>query len=160
MRQYAIRRNFFSIDNKYTIYENGAAQYQLRGGALFGGIDNLILEDGFGTPLVRIEQIGHFWHPTFELISADGQPLARMRKPFFGFNLEISTIHGPYRVVVSYPRTTGYYSLWDAADHLVARRTAIMEVAQNEDQVLVLALLVILNQVIKPQPSNSHVGGH
>lgn len=156
-RYYVIRRNLFSVDNKYTIYENNEEQYQLRGGILFAGIDNMMLEDRFGTPLFRIvKELGHFFHPTFELFSSDGHPLATIRKPFFGTDLDINTVYGAYRVQVI-SRVTGSYTLLNAQNQVIASGAQTMAtVLRDQNQAFILALAIVINQFIKPHPPPSH----
>lgn len=97
VRRYTIRHHTFTLHQKITIYENGHEQYFFRGGLLSGRINNLLLEDRFGSPLIRIEkEPGHFFRPPYKLFSYNGQELARIKQHHGGSRFDIDTVYGPY----------------------------------------------------------------
>ncbi|CAF1401781.1 unnamed protein product [Adineta ricciae] len=157
MRLYRIVGHPFSIDKKFTIYENGNEQYLVRGGRLFGGINNLILEDRLGTPLISIQkESGHFLHPTYQLLSNDGREIARIRQSPGGLNFEIDTVYGPHDITIL-SREPKYFSIWNAHHQNIGSwKGTGAELAANQDQPFMLALLVVIHHLIPSPPSNIH----
>lgn len=154
MKQYKMRSNINNL-NFITIYENDAVQYQFfRSSRFFLRTDFLRLEDRFGDLLIRIDR-GHesFLRPTFELFSVDGRRLATVRRKFFfRTDLEIDTYDGPYRIEEWHRKKVGYYSLWDAQNLMVARQGIITEVAEDQNQAFVLALMSLLSLALGLPP--------
>ncbi|UJR12122.1 hypothetical protein I4U23_016299 [Adineta vaga] len=159
MRLYRIVGHPFSIDKKFTIYENDNEQYLVRGGRLFGGINNLILEDRFGTPLITIQkESGHFLHPTYQLLLNDDREIARIRRSAGGLHFEINTVYGPHDITIL-SREPKYFSIWNAHHQNIASwKLNGVEIAANQDQPFLLALSVVLHHLIPSPPSNNSYG--
>ncbi|CAF1045855.1 unnamed protein product [Adineta steineri] len=159
MRLYRIVGHPFSIDKKFTIYENGNEQYLVRGGRLFGGINGMILEDRFGNALINIQkESGLHWHPIYQLLSNDGRELANIRKSSSALSFEINTVYGPYSTTVM-SQSLKYFSIRNAHfQNIASWKQNGVEVAANQDQPFLLALIVVIHHLIPPPPTSHYVG--
>ncbi|CAF2566724.1 unnamed protein product [Rotaria sp. Silwood2] len=160
-RRYQIREKIFSLGDNFKIKdEMGQDVYRVRSKLLSFG-DKLALEDMSGNALIKVQQELLHLHPTFNILSArsddSDRQLAVVKKKFAFLHqkFNIDSVYGPYSLegldifahaftLVKNGRTAAivskkFFSLSD---------TYGVEIAGDEDQAFVLALVIVLDQVL------------
>ncbi|CAF3182985.1 unnamed protein product [Rotaria sp. Silwood2] len=121
-------------------------RYQIRK-KIFSLGDNFKIKDEFGRDLVGLlkihQELFHF-HPTFNILSArDGDSDRQLARLDIFAHSFVLTKQGQVVVTIS----TALFSLAD---------TYGVEIAANEDQTFILALVIVIDQVLYDENRNNH----
>ena len=161
--KYLINQKIFSIGDKYTIKDEfGKDQYYVKG-KIFALGDKLRIYDNNDIERVYIEQKLFKLLPEY-LIYLDGEYTAKIKKEFSLLRpkFKIDSNFGQYSVEGNF---LGYYFKIMKNGNVVAyvskkffaiRDSYGVDIADNENDLLILALVIIIDQVIHDDNHNDN----
>ncbi|CAF0932105.1 unnamed protein product [Rotaria sordida] len=167
--RYQIREKIFSLGDNFKIKDElGRDVFTVRS-KIFSFGNKLILEDMAGNGLLKIHQEIFHLHPTYNILSArDGdsdRPLANIKKKFSFLHqkFDIQSAYGQYAIEgldifahsfvltkqgqVVATISKAFFSLAD---------TYGVEIAANEDQIFILALVIVIDQILYDKKGDHH----
>lgn len=163
--RYVLRQKLISFGDDFTIRDEAGNDVFFVDGRAFSLGDKLAFRDMEGRELLRIEQKLLSWGPTYE-IERDGETLAVVKRHLFSF------LH--HRFTVDVPGPDDLEATGDFLDHeyefrrgdhtaaVVSKRwfsftdTYGIDVADGEDDVLVLASAVVIDLVCHGDEKGRH----
>ena len=157
--RYVMRQKMLSFGDDFVIKDESGNDVFLIVGKVFSVGHQLSFQDPAGNELVAIRQQLLTWGPTYEL-SKDGQPFAVVQKELFNFFKYRFTIDvpGPNDLEAEGNFLDHEYAISRGAETIatVSKQwftltdTYGVEIAEGEDDVLVLAITVVIDMVCHP----------
>jgi len=157
--RYIMRQKLLSLADSFQIKDENGQDAFLVAGKVFSLGHQLSFQDLAGNELVSIRQQLLSWGPTYEISKGD-QPFATVKKELFNFF--------KYRFEIDLPGTADLDAEGNFLDHeyalnrgetpvatvskqwLTLTDTYGVDIAEGEDDILVLAITVVIDMVCHP----------